>query len=259
MKTENILKILEKLIYSLFLLMNTLKSEHLNPWEKPIYICFDHIKNSLKEEILYWLWFNRWVDYYSWVFRNKIMGNINPAEDSYVISPVNRRNKISRKYYNCTWVAIVWKDLNWKNISFLTHQDPHFLFKWHNNYDKEIMFKNELQNRIDEFKTKAIKWTIDICIVWWNYLSIYENEHKTDYVKSINLLKEIIYKNFWFYPLVVWPILDSWFSDIVLDTKNRRVIQRRWRKEDFMLLDNTLFQADKLEEIIPELDEKCKL
>jgi hypothetical protein len=193
------------------------------------------------------------------------MWNINPNEDSYVISPVNWKNKISRWYYDCTWLVIIWKDIKWKNISILTHQNPKFLFCNYDSYDKLIRFKSDLQGKIKELKQKTIPWTIDAFIIWGNYI-IWEVEYnydkfdmKENYRKSIELLRDLIFENFWFYPCVAWPILDSWFSNIILDTKNRRIIQERRQEEDFTLLDNTLFQSDKLDENIPELDEKCKL
>lgn len=243
--------------------MNTLKSEHLHPWEKPIQICFDYVKKEMKAKILYHIWINRWVDWYSWTFRNKILWNINPEQDSYVISPINWKNKISRWYYDCTWLVMIWKNKNWKNISLLTHQDPKYLFDRKDNYDCQIKFKSDLQRRINEFKEKVILWTIDICIVWWNY-AVYETEFhgvifdiKWNYCKSIELLRGIIQENFWLNPIVIGPILDNWFSDIILDTKNRRITQRRWSKEDATLINNIIFQSDTLEKIIPELDKKC--
>lgn len=245
--------------------MNSLNSEHLNPWEKPIQVCFDYVRNSKVQEILYWLWLNRWVDYYSWIFRNKIMWNINHEENSYVISPVNWKNKISRWYYDCTWLVIIWKDKNWRHISLLTHQDPKYLFCRYDSYDKWMKFKNDLQVKIDELKQKCIPWSIDAFIVWWNYIKQNndfndgEFDIKVNYRQSVELLRGIVFSNFWFYPCVAWPILDCWFTDIVVDSKNRRILHKRWKEDDFINLDNTLFQADKLEETIHELDEKCKI
>lgn len=245
--------------------MNKQNIKHLNPQEKPIQVCFDYVKTTIAKEIIYYLWFNWWVDYYSSTFRNKIMWNINPKWDSYVVSPVNSRNKISRMYYDCTWIAIVWKDKKWKNISLLTHQNPKYLFWWYNSYDKIIEFKNDLQSKIEELKQKTIPWSIDAMIVWGNYIKWeieYNNEifdMKENYRKSVEILRDIIFENFWFYPYVAWPMLDCWFSNILLDTKNRRINQARWQKENFMSLDITSFQSDKLEDFIPELDEKCKI
>lgn len=240
--------------------MNKAEIEHLKNWEESIKICFDYIRFSTIKNIMYLIWINRWVDWYSSIFRNKLMWNIMPEKDSYVISDVNSKNKISRKYYDCTWLVIVWKNEKWKNISLLTHQDPKYLFKRKDSYDCQIKFKNDLLKRIEKFKKLAIEWTVDIFILWWNY-HIWEVEHcwikfdmKDNYLKSIEFLSNIVKNHFWFYPEVTWPNFDCWYTDIFFDTKNRRLFQRRTLIEDFTRIDNITFKANEIDEQIDILD-----
>lgn len=241
--------------------LNTLKNEHLLPGEKPLHISFDHIKVETIKEVLYLLWFGRWVDWYSSPLVNKMLNNTNPEPDSYVISEISTSNKHSRWYYDCTWVVIIGKNSKWKNISLLSHQDPKYLFCRFDAQDCKNRFQNDLQTAIDKFKIQALPGTIDACILWGNY-EMGETEFrgkifdvKGNYLQSIELLDSMIQKNFWFSPVVASPMFDAWFTDIYLDTKHKRIVQRRRLKEDFMFLENTLFAANELEKNIPILDE----
>lgn len=245
--------------------LHSLKNEHLTLGEKPLYISLDHIEEETVKKVLYLLWFWRGVDWYSSPLLNKILNNTNPEQDSYVISEVSTSNKHSRWYYDCTGVVLIGKNSKWKNISLLTHQDPKYLFCRFDAHDCQNRFQNDLQTAIDKFKIQAIPWTIDACIVWWNYVVWEVDFHwvdfdmKQNYINSIELLNEMISRNFWFPPVVVGPIFSRWFSDIFLDTKNRRIVQKRWKKEDFTYLEHTIFEWNQLENIIPELDSKSQV
>lgn len=245
--------------------INTLNNEHLLPWEKPLYVSLDHIEEETIKKILYLLCFDRWVDWYSSPLVNKLLNNTNPEQDSYVISEVSSANKHSRWYYDCTWVVLIGKNRKGKNISLLTHQDPKYLFCRFDAVDCQNRFQNDLQIAIEKFMIQAIPGTIDACIVWGNYV-VWEVEFrgidfdmKQNYIRSITLLNEMIVRNFWFSPVVVGPIFSRWFSDIFVDTKHRRIVQKRWKKEDFTYLEHTIFEWNQLESTIPELDSKSQV
>lgn len=244
--------------------LNSLHNEHLLPWEKPLYVSLDYIEEETIKKVLYLLWFDRWVDWYSSPLVNKLLNNTNPEQDSYVISEVSSANKHSRWYYDCTGLVLIGKNRKGKNISLLTHQDPKYLFCRFDSYDCQNRFKNDLQIAIEKFMIQATPGTIDACIIWWNYV-VWEIDFrwvdfdmKQNYINSINLLNEMIVHNFWFTPVVVGPIFPHGFSDIFLDTRNRRIIQKRWKKEDFTYLENIIFQWNQLENMIVELDEKSQ-
>lgn len=245
--------------------LNSLKNEHLLPGEKPLYISLDYIEEETIKKVLYLLWFWRGVDWYSSPLVNRLFNHTNPEQDSYVISEVSTSNKHSRWYYDCTGLILIGKNRKGKNISLLTHQDPKYLFSRINSIDCLNRFQNDLQIAIEKFMIQTLPGTIDACIVWGNYI-VWEIEFrwvhfdmKQNYIDSIEVLNEIILRNFWFAPVVIGPILDNGFSDIFLDTKKRQIIQKRWKKEDFTFLENIIFQWDDLDNRIPELDEKSQI
>lgn len=147
-------------------MINTLHSEHLNDWERPLiasicnredcWKCDNESTCLINNEI--WLF----IDYY-WevpeLDKNQIK---NGGEKTYVISPLDIDNKYSIGYRNCTYVIWIWKDKEtWKNISFLSHQDPREFLIWK---DRHENFKKDLLEILRIFQEKTIKWTIDIVI-----------------------------------------------------------------------------------------------
>jgi hypothetical protein len=116
--------------------VNTLKSEHLNEEIRPIIACIGKLADfydengGVVEKI-----FKRPedddtienVDYYGDHESLNNKNYKNPSQWSYVISPINYKDKISSSYKDCTGVAIsgVEKETG-KNISFLSHQDPQY-------------------------------------------------------------------------------------------------------------------------------------
>lgn len=48
----------------------------------------------------------------------------NNWRETYVISPVDSKNKYSAWYADCTWIVALWKQTNWEILSLLSHQCP---------------------------------------------------------------------------------------------------------------------------------------
>lgn len=102
----------------------------------------------------------------------------------YLMSNVSEDDKYSLDYRNCTWVIMTWIDrISWKNISFMTHQDPKFFLK------HKSIFKNDLKQKIDEIIEKSKPWSIDVVLFWWS--EWYDLEFE-EYEKGVKLLDKII-------------------------------------------------------------------
>ncbi|KKQ88182.1 MAG: hypothetical protein UT09_C0002G0020 [Parcubacteria group bacterium GW2011_GWF2_38_8] len=116
---------------------------------------------------------------------------------TYVISPVDSKDKFSKDYYDCT--VLIATGLNKKtgeNISFVSHQKLSSIL----GKEKKI-FVNDLEESLDEIKNKSIEKTIDVGILGGNYA---ENDYyKENYIKSIELLKQRVFKKLGFYPEVI--------------------------------------------------------
>lgn len=175
------------------------------------------------------------MDYIDYHFEDVVYANKKISDWSredghwYTISMLDSLNKYSLNYFNCTWIVAIWTSKkNWKNLSFLTHQDPKYFLSdeesIYNEWDtRAFSFKKYLRRKLKELKDESVEWTIDIIILWWN-----NNDNFEEYKKSITFLSEVVYNIIWINPVVVWwpsvnEIEDSIEKWIFVDTKNRRV------------------------------------
>ena len=195
----------------------------------------------------------------------------NAGDETYVIPGFNEKDKFSERYWGCTGVVFVGKDKETgKQISFMTHQDPYSILD-----DKEQIFKEDLSERIKEFKNKVLVDSID-AIVYGGYgynnsdqkddFELDEKDEKnekekmpeyTDYKKSIVLIGEVIKNELGFEPtVIVGPNSnykeedeDSYPTEAYFDTQNRRLFLVRPYQ------DNNKFNEDYLPS---QVEEKSK-
>jgi len=137
---------------------------------------------------------------------------------TYVISPIDSFDKFSRKYLDCTGLIVAGKDkATNENISFITHQDPTKFLD-----DKKEIFIKNLEEHLDEIKKRSAEKTIDVVIVGGNFLN--KEDYNENYIQSIKLLEQEIFKKFGFYPVVaIGPKTTGGLDTIFYDNKNRRV------------------------------------
>lgn len=145
---------------------------------------------------------------------------LNGGWRTYVISPIDNRDKISTAYRNCTGLIVTGIDkITSENISFLSHQDPGFFL---NNQESYEEFKADLVSQIEKIKDRCEEGTIDSVIVGGNSTS---KDRKDDYVRSIKLLSNTVEKILNFSPIVATgPKLAGLGESVYFDTKNRNLI-----------------------------------
>ena len=95
----------------------------------------------------------------------------NAGVQTYAISDSNEKNKYSRRYWNCTGVAIVGTNKETgEQVSFLSHQDP-----WKFLEANERDFMNDLSESIKKLKQNSQDGTVDATVFGGHYGST--NEH----------------------------------------------------------------------------------
>ena len=158
---------------------------------------------------------------------------LNGGDMTYLISQIDNKDKFSMGYFNCTGLIVIGRDkVNHENISFMSHEDPDRFLK-----DKKDQFLQDLSTRLDDLKAQCEEGTIDAVIIGGNYmkdrttlssdesgLSVQVESSMADYVKSINLLNEVVVHKLGFQPFVpIGPKTTDGCDSIFLDNKNRRV------------------------------------
>ena len=214
--------------------LNTLKSEHLKEGVRPIiaavgtfgdfrddngdilnkiYNQSDNMKNT--ED----------VDYYAKLKDSQNKNFKHPFDNSYVISSINEKDKVSWAYKNCTGVVVSGIDKQTlKNVSFLSHQDPDFFLVSESYANNTQMFLKDIQENIIEMKKNCLPGTIDAAIFGGNYF-IDDDERKKAYLKSIETLSSGISELLGFTPpVIVGPKMVHGGSDnVYFDNVNRRL------------------------------------
>jgi hypothetical protein len=190
--------------------LNPLKSEHLKEGVRPIIASVatpEQIKKYPGEEnILYETEKlkdkskSQSVDYCGDPTDLIIENFKNRGECSYVISPINKLNKFSMAFVNCTGLIATGQEKETgENISFLNHEDPgHFL----SDEEKKMKFQSDLKERLEELKEKSVEKTVDVVIVGGNYFKDLK-EYKKNYIDSIKLLSDEVSHVFGFEPVVM--------------------------------------------------------
>lgn len=140
----------------------------------------------------------------------------NAGESTYVISESNKKDKYSKRYCNCTGIAIVGekKDSN-KQISFMSHQDPYNFLS--NNKTK---FTQDLVEAIKEIKNKTKKGSVDAVVFGG------KAGNGDEYERSIRFITNILSQEFDFEPTVMTGPNTRIYENstkVYFDTQNRRL------------------------------------
>lgn len=209
--------------------INTRKSEHLTNGERPIFAC---VEGYGDEMALRFAATNKHL--ISEIKKNKKV-EIVDYKDTYAISPLNGKDKVSTDYVMCTGVAGVGKD-KWtdENISFLSHQFPGIFLPGESLHKK---FVTDLRARLEELKESCIPGSVDVVILGGEYnkgFARFENR----YTDSVNLLKSEVSNIFGFDPVVITgPKLPSNSligntEFVLLDTAHRHLFISRPKTGD---------------------------
>jgi len=227
---------------------DTLKSEHLKAGASPIIACVDDseqcdifgkvhmpdVPDEVYDDSLN-------IDYGANTYEMEKENIANSGQGTYLISPIDERNKLSLEYRNCTGLAAVGTSReSGKNISFLTHQYPQEFLQ-----DSRRAFVRDLSERLKLLKELSEEGSIDVVIYGGNYFTRDDGygeydaagrsivEYAKDYKKSINLLSEIIKEQFGFRPVVITgPNRISNNQNVFFDTEHRQlhVVRPRSKK-----------------------------
>lgn len=223
--------------------------EHLKSNVKPIMACvgtkWDFEKDPGPTRVFNWYGgvdsysdlnnsMNRNVDYYGDSAVLQLREFKNPEPFSYVISPVDNKDKFSSTFRNCTGVLVAGVDkITGENISFLSHQDPVYFLKNNENTNK---LAGDLIERMSELKARCEDGTVDAIVLGGNF---FDEEHLAgrkfddDYIESVKLLSSKIEGVFGFNPVIITgPKTITGDDNVFYDNKNRRIYLVRPRVGD---------------------------
>lgn len=210
-----------------------INSEHLREGVEPIMVCVgteDDYKEQFKELNEHFEDYHPGVhnvDYFTHAEILDRKGFKNTGDRTYVISPLDKFDKFSEGFYNCTGLIVVGKSTrDGENISFLSHQDPtKFL------HDKKRDFVTHLEQILSNLKIQVEEGTADAIIIGGRYLpltdrTVGDSYEVKNYVSSIYLLSEEVKKVLGFDPVVInGPKLPSPMGGqdkVYFDNRNRR-------------------------------------
>lgn len=161
------------------------------------------------------------VDFYGKPDDLKKRGFKNSGSNSYVISPVDGKDKLTERIVNCTaMVATGQEKETRKNISFMSHQNPDYFLSNEKNKQK---FLEDLHQQLEELKARSIEGTIDVAILGGSYFNKVYKGTKEAYVKSIKLLSSEVIKTLGFEPLVITGPQIEAAGNAVYDNENRQL------------------------------------
>ena len=174
------------------------------------------------------------VDYFGSDSNKEQNNQIHAGERTYTLSSVGPEDKVSHRYLNCTGIAMVGvsKTPPHKNISLLTHQDPHFFLS---NSTTQDQFINDLSVSMQHFISQVDIETVSTIIFGGNYFNrrnLREITHKDDYIDSVDVLRKAINSVDGLQniepEIISGPNMIIGGSTAVLfDTKNRRLFMVR--------------------------------
>jgi hypothetical protein len=207
---------------------NPLKSEHLINRAKPIIACIGSFEDFITEFTV----LNKGTENIDWNASKKESeekGILSAGEYTYVISPLDEKDKRSYGLSNCTGVVVVGQDKKNtdKNLSFISHQYWSKLAKL-GPVPLLPSFLADLNTRLSEVKERCVSGTIDAVIVGGTYFT--DSVYKKNYEDAIDVLSQNIKNAFGFEPVVITgPKIndEEKEEDILLDTKNRQLYIER--------------------------------
>ena len=151
--------------------VNALKSEHLANGEQPIVACVgtwkDFAENAGETSKAFWTKVDpAEVEDVPFFLRSNVQPKSGQKRgderESYVISNINEMDKLSRTLRNCTGIAVSGKDKeSGKNISFISHESPKYLFS----KKRREKFLADFGGRLEEMKERCVKGTVDAAIM----------------------------------------------------------------------------------------------
>ena len=266
-------------------LLNTLKGEHLNEGIKPIMGgIYDRNKLTHEDDVF----FNNFkknatfVDFSIKREDAKKEGFYTSGKKTYVISKIDKENKFSEKYYDCTGVIATGIDISTgENISFLSHQDPE---EFLNNPKILSNLKEDLNKSLSELIKRSKPGSIDVVVLGGNkdvlplnpfdtadldkmniqqlrdLLEKHDPSSFNNYRKSIYVLSKTIFDKLNFYPTIIsgpnsniklGDVIQDNHLDLYYDTKNRRVYQVRPENES---LNNESFIGNEINDKIKDFN-----
>lgn len=149
--------------------------------------------------------------------------------NSYVISPVDSRDKFSKQFYDCTGIVVAGQDQETgQNISLLTHEDPENF----SNPGRQDLFSAALRERLQELKERCVEGSIDAVIVGGAYTE--EDDYDEDYIASIKGSAAVVSEVLGFEPMVITgpkivkdPETGTASDNLFYDNDNRRLYMSR--------------------------------
>ncbi len=211
---------------------DTLKSEHLSFGTRPIVACLSlrGASDLNVSEFKKGAFFQSPkeldnVNYFGVPGILRRGGFKNDGRLSYVISPVNNKNKFSLYFKNCTCVVVAGIDTETgENISFMSHEDP----KYFERKGWEI-FTRDFCESLYEMKRRCVPGTIDAVIAGGNFFTHVFSEEiekmfRDEYRNVIWALSWKISVILGFAPVIITgPKTAKGEEDIFYDNENRRL------------------------------------
>jgi hypothetical protein len=193
---------------------NSLKLEHLAEDIKPIIACVGNFGDYEKEigQITAFEDIDYPVDFYSKPAVLTEHGYKNSGKETYVISTLDSKPKITKNLFDCTSLILVGRSIDDdRELSLLTHQSPHSFIV----ADREN-FIADLQGRLIEARNNCTEGTVDVVIA---------GGHSTfaDYAESVDVLATQVKEIFGFLPVIITGPKKQGGDDIYFDTANRRL------------------------------------
>jgi hypothetical protein len=150
---------------------------------------------------------------------------------SYVMSPVDGKNKISMEHVTCTGIIVTGIDKDTgENISFASHQDPEWVL-----CELKDKFTDDLRKNLAEIKSRCLPNTIDAVVIGGTHRKYQPGYEKTvaghqaiidyqkNYLDAIKLLEEETKEILGFKPTLVNGPKTHGSDDYLYETKERRL------------------------------------
>lgn len=170
------------------------------------------------------------VDWFAWEEKLDSLKIKHGGEESYVISPVDSRDKLTKESKECVGLFVVGKENGTgENISFLSHQNTTFIL--HFNEAGKEKFITDLRESLKEIKDRSVPGTIDALIFGGKDIderTSHGRTYHTEYVELTDLIGKIIEEVLGFRPKMLKPKKAEIEDDVLADTKERRIYLRRY-------------------------------
>lgn len=223
--------------------------EHLKDGVKPIMTCAGHfsqfvddpgetvalstllenVRKTEQDPNIFNLRFYGEEDYFK---KNQIL---NGGRRSYVISPIDSRNKICKDYTDCPGIAVAGRRKDTREeVSFLSHQNPGYFLR---TKEEKERFLADLKSRLREMKEICEPGTIDAVLFAGrdndkNPASKFRHNTDTkepfrtehdEYIESIELLQNLIKDELGFMPAIPIEPKKTYEEEVFYNTLHRRL------------------------------------